>query len=204
MRSAKPLVVRLAAAGVVLAAVLVGGFWIRFRSSRQSTLSDDIDIFAAALEHFGRHENWLARKPLAKTLIVVDQQTIGPYPFALPWGAGRNASLLPEGNYWDLKERNTIRVSLGKPALGKEVVVMDLGQFPLDFGNFEEAVKKKYLGIEATSYVQLWLPGYSSDGKTAVLRFAFGPSSHGASATYLMTNQGGRWIVSDYDLAYFL
>jgi hypothetical protein len=47
----------------------------------------------------------------------------------------------------------------------------------------------------ARAYVETWLPGYSADGRNAVLRFWIGPSAHGATGTYLLTRDNGKWKV---------
>jgi hypothetical protein len=164
--------------------------------------SQDAAVITAALEHFAKREHFLAQNTHAKTLIVVDPQTIGPYRYDRPHGDERGARLFPGDNYENLVSRNADRVSLKEMKLGRDVVFADLSQFDLLFGGFEEAIKQKYAGIEQTCYASLWLPGYSSDRSTAVVKFEFGPTSHGATATYLLKKQDDKWIVSDYDFAY--
>ena len=55
----------------------------------------------------------------------------------------------------------------------------------------------------AKGYVKVWLPGYSKDGKTAVVRMWIGPTVHGATATYLLVKQDGRWSVKWRKTAYY-
>ena len=57
---------------------------------------------------------------------------------------------------------------------------------------------------DAKGYVSAWLPGYSKDGNTAVVKVVFGPTAHGATATYLLINQDGRWKVKWRTTAYFI
>jgi hypothetical protein len=44
-------------------------------------------------------------------------------------------------------------------------------------------------------YLIAWLPGYSKDGNTAVLRAHCGPWPHGATLTYKLARKDGRWTV---------
>lgn len=49
-----------------------------------------------------------------------------------------------------------------------------------------------------------YLPGYSEDRNTAVVKFTFGPTTHGAFGVCLLAKRDGRWVVKWKDLAYFL
>ena len=44
-------------------------------------------------------------------------------------------------------------------------------------------------------WVEVFLPGYSEDGKRAVLRFSYGPNPHGAAGTYLLAKTNKTWNV---------
>ncbi len=52
-------------------------------------------------------------------------------------------------------------------------------------------------------WVSAMLPGYSVDRKTAVLRFAFGPTPHGANGTYLFKRMNTGWTIAWRDYAYY-
>jgi hypothetical protein len=56
---------------------------------------------------------------------------------------------------------------------------------------------------DALAAVYLWLPGYSEDKSQAVVRFHFDPTSHGATATYLVVKEGDSWKVKERKLAYY-
>lgn len=56
---------------------------------------------------------------------------------------------------------------------------------------------------DAKCFVRTWLPGYSSDGTTALVRLAFGPTPHGASATYLLRRGGSQWRIDWSHLTYY-
>ena len=56
----------------------------------------------------------------------------------------------------------------------------------------------------AGAYVRIWLPAYSDDGREAIFRFFFGPSGHGASATFLLRkNARGHWAVVAAEINYY-
>ena len=54
------------------------------------------------------------------------------------------------------------------------------------------------------AYVEVCRPGYSKDAKAAVLNFSFGPTDHGAIATYMLTIHENSWIVKYKYVRYFL
>ena len=55
----------------------------------------------------------------------------------------------------------------------------------------------------ARAYVILWPTGYTPDHRLALVRFAFGPTVHGASAIYLLAMQNGRWTVLHHEVSYY-
>jgi hypothetical protein len=52
-------------------------------------------------------------------------------------------------------------------------------------------------------YAIAWLPAYSEDAKTALVRVYFGPTPHGATATYLLVRQNGEWTIKWRRTAYY-
>lgn len=161
----------------------------------KSVTPRDVAVLYATFKHFAEHEHWLSGHPPEATMLVVHTETNGKYPFVLA---------RPRENYLNLVSRNAEKTSLRGLPFGKGVIVEDPNNFrPLHFG-FQDQVQKKYPHIKRSCYVYLWLPGYSNDRKTAVVRFRFGPNAHGAAATYLLRNDNGLWIVASYDLAYFI
>ena len=98
----------------------------------------------------------------------------------------------------DLRRRNPnepISLATFKP-VSKKILVRDLDGLHR-FGKFEE----KYPNAQA--YVETWLPGYSKDGQSAVLRTSFGPTPHGATATYMLAKKDGRWTVVWRKVSYY-
>src|SRR5688572_17213683 len=54
-----------------------------------------------------------------------------------------------------------------------------------------ETFRRRHPGARA--FAHAWLPGYSADATEAAVRFGFGPTVHGASATYLLRRESGGW-----------
>ena len=57
--------------------------------------------------------------------------------------------------------------------------------------------------IAARAYVRLALPGYTPQRTTAVVRFSFGPTPHGASGTYFLTKRQGKWEIAWRHFSYY-
>ncbi|HYG24405.1 MAG TPA: hypothetical protein VEH04_16630 [Verrucomicrobiae bacterium] len=55
----------------------------------------------------------------------------------------------------------------------------------------------------ARGWFEAWLPGYSEDGKQAVVRSWVGPSPHGAMATIFLEKEQGGWVVKWHHIAHF-
>ncbi|MEK7951182.1 hypothetical protein [Luteolibacter soli] len=53
------------------------------------------------------------------------------------------------------------------------------------------------------AWVSMWRPGFTKDGRQAVVRFMFGPTPHGAAATYLLERRDDGWHVVHHSLSYF-
>ena len=56
---------------------------------------------------------------------------------------------------------------------------------------------------KAKSYMQFSMPVYMDPGNTALVRFDFGPTPHGATCTYFLRRQNNRWIVVWRKPAYY-
>jgi hypothetical protein len=56
---------------------------------------------------------------------------------------------------------------------------------------------------DARGYVVTWLPGFSKDGRAAVLRASFGPTAHGATVTYMLVKKSEHWEVVWRRVAYY-
>ncbi len=58
--------------------------------------------------------------------------------------------------------------------------------------------------VAAKCLVKFWRPGYSADGKRALLRFYYGPSPHGAAGTYILHHTNSGWKIVASTISYYL
>jgi hypothetical protein len=116
----------------------------------------------------------------------------------LPYLAGKKkGQTIPDGVGDDLRRRNQGgSASLADFHSDKAPVrIRDVDkEFDEFFGlEFAEKFWERYQ--DSWGYAYAYLPGYSKDGKTAVLIFEAGPSPHGSEVTYLLVKSGGGWKV---------
>ena len=52
-------------------------------------------------------------------------------------------------------------------------------------------------------HVRMSRPGYSQNGRTAIVKLQLGPSSHGIDLTYVLTFDGLRWNVLTYEVQFY-
>ena len=52
--------------------------------------------------------------------------------------------------------------------------------------------------------VQFWHAGFSDDGTLAVVKFWYGPSSHGAIGTYVLRKVKNRWKIEKCTIDHYL
>jgi len=166
------------------------------------TAGDDAAAITTAIRHFATQKvafAFTARE--AATLILVHEQS----PAGVVSGSERGIQAETRLDGWEapadaierLLRRNAEPVSLRTLPFGDGVVAADLG--PIQPINWEPPADHP----GAKAYAHVWLPGYSADGRTAVVRFLFGPTPHGASATYLLTRDDGGWAVRKWTFVYY-
>jgi len=109
--------------------------------------------------------------------------------------------VIPQDLGDELRRRNKVGVPLeGFAPDDPGILVSDLSELP-DGTAFAEAFVTRF--PKAKAYVEAWLPAYSKDGTTALVRFWFGPTPHGAAGTYLLIKESDQWKVQWRSLAYF-
>jgi hypothetical protein len=130
-----------------------------------------------------------------RSKIVLSDKTVGSSAFLSDehlGGEGHDKEdwLIPAEIRVDLRQRNgkkPVSLSKFKPT-GKNILLKDISKF-------QSQLQIMDAFPDAKRYVEAWLPGYSEDGKAAIVRFWFGPSFHGATATYLLVKIDGKWKV---------
>jgi len=141
-----------------------------------------------------------------KSQIVLSDQTIGSSGFLSDDQLSSESypekdKLVPPDIGADLRRRNPkepISLSAFNPK-NPNIIVEDLSDID---GKDDAAFEKKH--PDARGYVEAWMPGYSEDGRTAVVRVLFGPTPHAATATYMLVKQDGRWKVKWRKTAYYV
>ena len=68
---------------------------------------------------------------------------------------------------------------------------------------FHQTYRFPELYPTAKSFMHFCLPAYTDSGNTALVRFDFGPTHHGATCTYLLRRENDRWIVVWKKTAYY-
>lgn len=100
-------------------------------------------------------------------------------------------AVIPRGLGEALRKRNDWRYFDFNAYQPKDKRILVSGRSGLDDARFI----RKY--PTAVAFVQAWLPGYSEDGKTALVRCKLYPSDHvhGTVGTFLLTKQDDTWKV---------
>lgn len=75
--------------------------------------------------------------------------------------------------------------------LSDAIIVADID--PISNNRNWQAFETAY--PDAKGWVEARLPGYSRDGRLAVVRGFVGPTAHGATVTYLLEKDGETWTV---------
>lgn len=190
--------------------------------------SDDLKVLDAALSDFASDPKFEPIPSFAKgRRVVIHRETLGgsAYVRADQVQADSREGQLPGDAVADLEARNNgglVTVSgmtfsstqrAGAALVGwtpstSDVIVTDLTRFrstnprwdkPFEF---EEALLKVH--ADAKAYAWVSLPGYTADGSKAIVRVSFGPTAHGAMATYLLQKgPEGKWTVTWRKRAYY-
>jgi len=118
-----------------------------------------------------------------------------------------SALTIPDDLEKDLLRRNatsqgsSVVVSFGGSNLDSRITVADLttGEPPA----IERRPPFSERFPQARGWVEPWLPGYSKDGRRAIIRAWVGPSPHGASVTVLLERSGRSWVVRWSRIAHY-
>ena len=174
----------------------------------KETAEDDKAVFSVVLTHFAKQQvAGNASAEGVKKVIVVDSKSDGPSFYLsedqLNGEFYQESWTLSAEMRSRLRDRNSQATSVTDLVHGENIVVDDLSKLPKsdDIYAYSDAFDKKY--PEAIRYISLWLPAYAQDGTQVLVRFSFGPTAHGATATYLLVKENGNWIVKHHKLAYY-
>ena len=164
----------------------------------------DAAVITAAMQHFLTQKDALFfGDQEQKKVVLVRKETLGPAPISL---SDAQLDVDTETEKWtvpaeaaeNLRRRNAKEVSLRDLKFGNGIQFLDAKKDDLALLLLKG---DQYKDVKA--YVFMWLPGYTRDGATAVVRFSFGPSPHGSTATYLLVKVDGAWKVKKYSFAHY-
>ena len=160
----------------------------------------DVKVIEAALADFSRREVVRVQNRAEQRVILIHQES-------RPWTTYLAGQVKADFRHqkWSLAEkliealgaRNPRAIRLDRVAFSKDFRVTDVTKLRDRFGLLYK------LPPDAEAFVHLWLPGYSRDGRQAALRFYFGPTAHGATATYLLALEKGEWKVQERAFAFY-
>ena len=138
-----------------------------------------------------------------KSAIVLHQRTpklIDPIVNAAQLSYETGGRVLPKDAWDDLVRRNLIRLSPDSRIISYEGLNFDSS---IQVGNAFPGPEPPFLGKtfedvfpQARGWVEAWVPGYSKDGKTAIVRARVGPTEKWATLTAIMKLQQGKWTVA--------
>ena len=169
----------------------------------EAALEDDATVLATAVRHFATQKIEAAFNGReSRTVILIHQEFIGsrldPSADQLRQDTKREGWEVPAEAGESLRQRNATTAPVRGLRFGGGLLVADL-----DAGPMKRRPDPLKDHPEAKAYAYLYRPGYTRDGRTAVVRFLFGPTAHGASATYLLTRGDGGWVVQKWAFAYY-
>jgi hypothetical protein len=168
-------------------------------TSASPLLDRDVAALGAAIAHFGtRTDTWPARP---KGYIAVNPQT-----------AIIGSEARPDGF---LEELHEIRGSVPTDAVGdfirrnrtKNDIPDSITKVTTVRIQTEEQAGGAPIGLnnhEIGRFITAFTPGYTSDGTTALVRFSFNWSIHGAYATYILKLKHGVWSAVASELTIYL
>lgn len=198
----------------ILVVVIAGATLIwreRNRAAREVTYREwDTDVIGVALTDFAKNpEVWILPEFKNNSIVLVDSEI----ETSLYDVSSDSIKRHTDGRDWEIVSP-LARNLYSRWYSGSPVEWRPTEAIPARVVNLSEFLKERYDAFDfwdaivrshpdACCYVGLYLPGYSSDGKYALVRFSFGPTQHGADAVYLLERQTDRWTVRWSDINYY-
>lgn len=181
---------------VVLAlAVITVGLWLyQLEPSGPPFVPDsesDHAVVLVALEHFAQQDESSCTLDKTAQTIYLDPviSRRGTARARVPFGAWSSGSQLADS----LQKRN----GKGKPHDWPSTV-----RVPIVAGHWGHAPEGEQLP-DFRCKVSVSFPGYSRNGQLALVEISFGPTPHGAKATYLLRQDGDAWFVVTFETRWY-
>ena len=158
---------------------------------RALTITDQT-LFRVVLKHFATANTWTSTNC---ALIYVQDRTIQ----GTGWisDGQLDCELSPRGRVLDADMKQSLRHRSKSPV---SLVAFDPGDSSVCVTNALPEFEYSYTNRQCTfkARMSFWMPGYSKDRQSAVVRFGYGPlthSRHRATGTYKLVNENGNWRV---------
>jgi len=178
------------------------------RVADTSFTTHDVAVITTALDHFRKADitvELVSRQGLPETnrteLVICPHTNTNRLPFTedpvLDDAAQDAGGTLSRGLKRGFRRRNTVSVSIAGI----------VEQSPLFVAVSENGIRRFRFADDypkAKAYVDLWLPGYSRNGTSAIVSFFFGPRHHHTQAFYKLEKSGGSWRVEWHKFNYYL
>lgn len=158
----------------------------------------------ASLDHFRyQRDIWLPPKCRNRTNLLVHHEFEATTGFIgrgqMASDLGREKWQIPEEARADIERRCKAREPFDVSALPDFIRALNLEKPEgiadrLDFSERHPNAK---------CHIRLWPAGFTRNGSHALVRFLFGPTPHGATATYLLEKVNGLWHVRHWAVAYY-
>jgi ankyrin repeat protein len=167
-------------------------------------LPDDPAVIQAVIVdmlELGRKEDVFGQEADAKNVYLIAESQVGDGRYTENQMNGelneREANAVSLSMRLNLMRRNSRSVSFKAcPFSDSRIVVKPGARVERSLlGYFSYGSKESPNREKAKGWVQVMLPGYSADGNRAVVSLSFGPTSHGASGTFLVERRADRWTV---------
>jgi len=171
---------------------------------------EDLRVLARVAEDFlaqvdADQKRTPPQQAITKVLVHVQSSPPGHFMSAGQMIGDTRSFKISDELFADFTARNQAPVSLAK--LGdhsRAVIVTDLKRlFATAPARVHEPnlIRETYPG--ARDYISFWLPGYTKDRETALVRISFGWTPHGACATFMLKRDKSGWHVVNRDFCYY-
>lgn len=163
----------------------------------------DRDVLEALLLAVVADKDFPAPPSPDKAVIVLHErnpQSVGPLINAAEVSYETGQKDLPKDAWDDLVRRNVVRQNPNSRPISYEGLKFDP---KIQVGNAFPGPEPPFIGKTfeevyptARGWVNAWVPGFSKDGRTAIVRAEIGPSTHMATLTAILQQVGGKWSVT--------
>ena len=162
----------------------------------------DRDVLEALLLSVAEDKDFPAPPVNEKTIIVLHRrnpESVDPIINASVVSYETGQKDLPKDAWDDLVRRNVIRLNPYCRQISYEGLAFDP---KIQVANAFPEPKPPFAGKtfedvfpNARGWVSAWVPGFSKDGRTAIVRAQVGPSVHRATLTAILKQLSGKWSV---------